>query len=338
MAAEWEGQELVPDRVGTASVPVVEPKLRIKRDPLARASSAPNAAQPWLESRMIISVASGKGGTGKTLVATNLALSLKDRFKVQLLDCDVEEPNAHIFLKPQITRSEAVCIPVPVVDEEKCTLCRRCAEVCVYKAIAVLKNKVLVFPQLCHGCGACSYLCPDRAISEQGKEIGVVELGQADGADFVHGRLTIGEAMAPPVIRGVKQHIDPRKVAIIDVSPGTSCPVVEAVRGSDFCLLVTEPTPFGLNDLVLAVEMIRKMSIPCGVVINRAGVGDGKVEEYCSRENIPVLLTIPLDARIAGIYSRGQVLIEGMPEWRRRFLDLFDLIREKHTRVREKAS
>ena len=262
-------------------------------------------------------------------MATNLALSLKDRLRVQLLDCDVEEPNAHIFLKPKMTQSEAVCIPVPVVDEEKCTHCRRCAEVCVYKAIAVLKNKVLVFPQLCHGCGACSYLCPDHAISEQGKEIGVVELGRADGLDFVHGRLSIGEAMAPPVIRKVKQRIDARKVAIIDVSPGTSCPVVEAVRGSDFCLLVTEPTPFGLNDLVLAVEMIRKMSIPCGIVINRAGVGDGKVEEYCSRQNIPILLTIPLDARIASLYSRGQALVEGMPEWRQRFLDLFDLIREK---------
>jgi MinD superfamily P-loop ATPase len=278
---------------------------------------------------MIISVASGKGGTGKTLVATNLALSLKDRFRVQLLDCDVEEPNAHIFLKPKITQSEAVCIPIPVVDEEKCTHCRRCAEVCVYKAIAVLKNKVLVFPQLCHGCGACTYLCPDRAISEQGNEIGVVELGYSDGVDFVHGRLSIGEAMAPPVIRRVKQHVDPKKVAVIDVSPGTSCPVVEAIRGSDFCLLVTEPTPFGLNDLVLAVEMTRKMAIPCGVVINRAGIGDGKVEEYCSRENIPILLTIPLDTRIAGLYSRGQTLVEGMPEWRQRFVDLFDLIKEK---------
>ena len=275
---------------------------------------------------MIISVASGKGGTGKTLVATSLALSLKDRLRAQLLDCDVEEPNAHIFLKPELTRREAVCIPVPVVDEKKCTHCRRCAEVCVYRAVAVLKHKVLVFPQLCHGCGACSYLCPEHAMSEQGKEIGVVEQGHADGVDFVHGRLTVGEAMAPPVIRKVKQHIDHERVAIIDVSPGTSCPVVEAVRGSDFCLLVTEPTPFGLNDLVLAVEMTRKTAIPCGVVINRAGVGDGKVEEYCSRENIPALLTIPLDSRIAGLYSKGQTLVEGMPEWHPRFLDMFDAI------------
>lgn len=278
---------------------------------------------------MIISVASGKGGTGKTLVATNLALSLKDKEKVQLLDCDVEEPNAHIFLKPTLDRSEPVCIPVPVVNEEKCTYCRRCAEVCAYKAIAVVKKKVLIFPQLCHGCGACTYLCPESAISEEGKEIGVVEWGRSDGVDFVHGKLAVGEAMAPPVIRRVKQQIDASRVAIIDVSPGTSCPVVEAIRGSDFCILVTEPTPFGLNDLVLAVEVTKKLTIPCGVVINRAGVGDGKVEDYCAKNNIPLLLSIPLDMRIARLYSRGELLVEGMPEWRQPFRDLFENIKEK---------
>jgi MinD superfamily P-loop ATPase len=278
---------------------------------------------------MIISVASGKGGTGKTLVATNLALSLKDAVKVQFLDCDVEEPNAHIFLRPTLDHREPVRIPVPVVNEERCTYCRRCAEVCAYKAIAVVKKKVLIFPQLCHGCGACAYLCPESAISEEGKEIGVVEWGRSDGVDFVHGRLSIGEAMAPPVIRRVKQQIDASRVTIIDVSPGSSCPVVEAIRGSDFCILVTEPTPFGLNDLVLAVEVTRKLSIPCGVVINRAGVGDGKVEEYCAKNDVPLLLNIPLDMRIAGLYSRGELLIEGMPEWRQPFRDLFENIREK---------
>jgi MinD superfamily P-loop ATPase len=278
---------------------------------------------------MIISVASGKGGTGKTLVATNLALSLKDKAKVQFLDCDVEEPNAHIFLRPTLDHSEPVCIPVPVVDEERCTYCRRCAEVCAYKAIAVVKKKVLIFPQLCHGCGACTYLCPERAISEEGKEIGVVEWGQSDGLGFVHGRLAVGEAMAPPVIRRVKQQIDASRVAIIDVSPGTSCPVVEAIRDSDFCILVTEPTPFGLNDLVMAVEVTRKLAIPCGVVINRAGVGDGKVEDYCAKNDVPLLLNIPLDMRIASLYSRGGLLIEGMPEWRQPFLDLFENIKEK---------
>lgn len=278
---------------------------------------------------MIISVASGKGGTGKTLVATNLALSLKDEVKVQFLDCDVEEPNAHIFLRPTLDHREPVCIPVPAVDEERCTYCRRCAEVCAYKAIAVVKKKVLIFPQLCHGCGACTYLCPERAISEEGKEIGVVEWGQSDGLGFVHGRLAVGEAMAPPVIRRVKQQIDAGSVAIIDVSPGTSCPVVEAIRDSDYCILVTEPTPFGLNDLVLAVEVTRKLAIPCGVVINRAGVGDGKVEDYCAKNDVPLLLNIPLDMRIAGLYSRGELLIEGMLEWRQPFLDLFENIKEK---------
>jgi len=277
---------------------------------------------------MIISVASGKGGTGKTLVATSLALSLKDIDKVQLLDCDVEEPNDHIFLKPLINRSEAVSIPVPKVDEAKCTYCGKCAEVCVYNAMAVFKEKVLIFLELCHGCGACGYLCPEKAISEEGKEIGILEAGNADDVEFAHGRLAIGEAMAPPIIREVKEQANPNKTIVIDVPPGTSCPVVEAVKDSDFCLLVTEPTPFGLNDLVLAVETVRELNIPCGVVLNRAGVGDGKVEEYCLKEDIPVLLTIPLDIEIARLYSRGVTLVEGMPQWKESFLGLFDRIRE----------
>lgn len=276
---------------------------------------------------MIISVASGKGGTGKTLVATSLALSLAATGKVRLLDCDVEEPNDHIFLKPTITRSEPVTIPVPRVDEGKCNYCGKCAEVCAYNAIAVIKKKVLVFPELCHGCGACSYLCPEDAIAEEGREIGVVELGYSDGIDFVQGRLYVGEAMAPPVIRKVKDYSSREGTVVIDVPPGTSCPVVEAIGGSDFCLLVTEPTPFGLNDLVLAVETVRELHIPCGVVLNRVGVGDRKVEEYCLKENIPILLTIPLDTEIARCYSRGIPLVEGMPEWRQRFLNLFSNIR-----------
>jgi len=278
---------------------------------------------------MIISVASGKGGTGKTLVATSLALSLKDRSRVQLLDCDVEEPNDHVFLRPEITSREAVSILVPEVDEEKCTYCGKCAQVCTYNAIAVLGNHVLPFPQLCHGCGACSYLCPEGAISEQSRETGVVERGHSNGLGFVHGKLTVGEAMAPPVIRQVKEHArsDNGDTTIIDVPPGTSCPVVEAVRDSDFCLLVTEPTPFGLNDLTLAVETVRELDIPCGVVLNRAGVGDGKVEEYCQEENVPILLTIPLDTEIARLYSRGIALVEGLPQWKGSFLKLFDRVK-----------
>ena len=277
---------------------------------------------------MIISVASGKGGTGKTLVATSLALSLKGKEKVQLLDCDVEEPNDHIFLKPVITGSEAVCIPIPEINEKKCTYCGKCAENCVYHALAVLPQRVLVFPNLCHGCGACSYLCPEKAISEVGREIGVVEWGHSDGVEFTHGKLNVGEAMPTPVIRRVKAKANRDRIVIIDVSPGTSCPVVESIKDSDFCLLVTEPTPFGLNDLILAVETVKELEVSCGVVINRAGVGDRKVEEYCLREGIPVLLTIPLDTEIARLNSRGITLVEGMPQWKESFIGLFDRIRE----------
>jgi MinD superfamily P-loop ATPase len=277
---------------------------------------------------MVISVASGKGGTGKTLVATNLALALSEKGKVQLLDCDVEEPNAHIFLRVPMNQSQPVLIPIPKVDEAKCTYCGKCAEVCAYNAVAVLKTKVLVFPELCHGCGACSYLCPESAIAEEGRRIGVVERGSLGNLEFVQGRLDVGEPMALPVIRKVKEHIDPASVVIIDVSPGTSCPVVEAVNHTDFCLLVTEPTPFGLNDLSLAVEVVRKLGIPCAVVINRDGVGDDKVEGYCHEQSIPILLRIPLDRGIASLYSKGIPLIEGMPQWRETFLGLMQGIKQ----------
>jgi MinD superfamily P-loop ATPase len=277
---------------------------------------------------MIISVASGKGGTGKTLVAISLALSLKDSHEVMLLDCDVEEPNDYIFLKPVITSSETVNIQVPKVAEDKCIYCGECARVCAYHAIAVLGEHVLSFLQLCHSCGACSYLCPEKAISEEPRQTGVVEWGHSDGIGFVHGMLTVGEAMAPPVIRKVKERANGNGVLIRDVPPGTSCPVVEAIKGSDFCLLVTEPTPFGLNDLALAVEMARKLEIPCGVVLNRAGVGDAGVEGYCRRENIPILLTIPLDTEIARLYSRGVALVDGMPRWKDSFRQLFNSIKE----------
>jgi MinD superfamily P-loop ATPase len=277
---------------------------------------------------MIISIASGKGGTGKTLVATSLALALKDKHKVKLLDGDVEEPNDHVFLKPKITGSEPVFIPVPKIDEEKCTRCGQCAELCAYNAIAVLGEHVLTFPELCHGCGACSYLCPEKAISEENRPTGVVEWGGVGSIDFVQGRLTVGEAMPSPVIRQVKRHTDSESIAIIDSPPGTSCPVVTTIEGSDFCLLVTEPTPFGLNDLVLAVETVRQLGIACGVVLNRVGVGDNSVEEYCRKENIPILLTIPLDTGIARFYSRGITLVEGMPEWKEKFVQLFESIKE----------
>jgi len=246
---------------------------------------------------------------------------------MQLLDCDVEEPNAHILLKPLLSHKQTVFIPIPRVDEAKCNYCGKCAQVCAYNAIAVIGKKVLIFPELCHGCGACTYLCPEDAISEEGKEIGILEFGQAGGIEFIHGQLAIGEIAAPHVIREVKKHINRDRLVIIDVSPGTSCPVVEAVKGSDFCLLVTEPTPFGLNDLILAVGMLNEIDIPYGVVINRDGAGDSRVEEYCHREGIPILLRIPLDIKIARLYSRGITLVEGMPQWQEAFLKLWAKVR-----------
>jgi MinD superfamily P-loop ATPase len=273
---------------------------------------------------MIISIASGKGGTGKTTVATNLALSIGD---CQFLDCDVEEPNAHIFLKPQIMESRPVGIPVPQVDLEKCTYCGKCAEVCQFSAIAVIKKNVLIFPELCHGCGACSLLCPENAITEVDRKIGVLEIGKSDGVRFIHGILEISEAMSPPLIKAVKEAAHNDSTIIIDVPPGTSCPVIEAVKGSDFCVLVTEPTPFGLNDLILAVEMLRVLKVPFGVVVNRSDVGDDRTDEYCDRENIPILLKIPMDRELAVSYSKGTPLVSVKPEWKAVFVELFEDIK-----------
>ena len=275
---------------------------------------------------MIISVASGKGGTGKTTIATNLALAICDDSpgKIQFLDCDVEEPNAHIFLKPEISSSESVAIPISQVDEDKCDGCGKCSEVCAYNAIAVIKGKVLLFPELCHGCGGCLLLCPRQAITEGRREVGVVEKGRAGEIEFIQGKLRIGEAMSPPLIRAVKSHMADDKTTIIDVPPGTSCPVIETVKKSDFCILVTEPTPFGLNDLVLAVEVLRELQIPFGVIINRADVGDEKVDRYCRKESIPILMRIPLDKEIAMAYSKGVPLIIDKPEWENKFRKLYD--------------
>jgi len=192
--------------------------------------------------------------------------------------------------------------------------------------MAVVGKLVLTFPELCHGCGACSYLCPEKAITEEARIIGIVETGYSDGIAFAQGKLAVGEPMATPIIKRVKSLMNNNGTVIIDVSPGTSCPVVESVKGSDFCLLVTEPTPFGLNDLALAVETVRKLNIPCGVVLNRAGADDSLIAEYCRTEKIPVLLRIPLDIEIARLYSKGIILVNGMPQWRSSFIRLFDRI------------
>jgi len=275
---------------------------------------------------MIVAIASGKGGTGKTTVAVNLALALSARDRVELIDCDVEEPNCHIFLKPDIREREPVGIPIPVVDEEKCTGCGECGRFCEYHAIVSLKTTPLVFPELCHGCGGCTKVCPVEAISEVERQIGVVESGRRDGIGFVQGRLNIGQPMSPPLIRAVKKRASTDGITVIDCPPGTSCPVIAAVKGSDFVVLVTEPTPFGLHDLRLAVDMVRELRIPFGVVVNRVGMGDDRVHAFCKDHHIPVLQEIPDDRRVAEAYSRGNVILNALPEYRSYFDNLMNEI------------
>jgi MinD superfamily P-loop ATPase len=264
---------------------------------------------------VIISIASGKGGTGKTTIATNLAVALDQ--PVHVLDCDVEEPNAHLFLRPEITASLAFEVEVPEIDAAKCTLCGKCQEICQFNAIAILPEIALTFPELCHSCGGCFLVCPEAAVLSHKRLVGQVESGSRGQIAFTHGRLRVGEAMAPPLIRRVKQEAPPQGLTIIDAPPGTSCPVVTALRGSDAVILVTEPTPFGLNDLELAVGVTRALHLPCGLVINRADLGDRRVHDYAARENLPILLEIPFDREAAEVYARGGLLVEKLPRWRR---------------------
>ena len=275
---------------------------------------------------MNIAVASGKGGTGKTTVATNLALSIGD---IQFIDCDVEEPNANIFLKTKIDNSENISVSIPEIGKTKCDYCGKCSEFCAYNALAVVPNNILVFPELCHSCGGCRLVCPKDAVNWHDRVVGKIEHGQAKGIDFFHGLLNVGEIQAIPVIKALKRKVDKSKKVIIDVPPGTSCPVIESIGGSDYCILVTEPTPFGLHDLKLAVEVVRHLNIPFGVIINRDGIGDKKVESYCQKENIPVLLKIPERKKIAHLYSNGIALANESYEWREMFGLVFNRIKEE---------
>jgi MinD superfamily P-loop ATPase len=275
---------------------------------------------------MIISIASGKGGTGKTTVATNLALSLGSA--VQLLDSDVEEPNAHLFIHPVYDRTETVAIPVPEIDLDKCTFCGKCGDICQFKAIVVVGETVLAFEELCHSCGGCMAVCPEDAITEKGRELGVIQKGHRNGIEFIHGKLRVGEAMSPPLIKKVLSYTDPTRLTIVDAPPGTSCPVIESMKKADFVLLVTEPTPFGLYDLKLAVGAVKILDIPCGLVINRADLGDEKVKAYADLENLPILMEIPFDRQIAEAYSRGDMIVDVMPEWKEKFLKLYEKIKE----------
>jgi MinD superfamily P-loop ATPase len=275
---------------------------------------------------MIISVASGKGGTGKTTVATNLALSIKE---CQFFDCDVEEPNANIFLKSKINESKDVKVSFPEIDKKKCDFCGKCSEFCAYNALAVVPKNVLVFPELCHSCEGCALVCPKDAIRWNTRVVGKVEHGRTNKIDFFHGILNIGEIQAIPVIKQLKRNIDYKKNIIIDVPPGTTCPVIESIKGSDYCLLVTEPTPFGLHDLKLAIEVVKHMNILFGVVINRDGIGNNNVEKYCKHEKIPILLKIPERKEIAHLYSKGIAFSNDNYEWTEMFGLLYNRIKEE---------
>jgi MinD superfamily P-loop ATPase len=284
-----------------------------------------------------IAIASGKGGTGKTTIATNLALTVaRQRKPVQYLDCDVEEPNGHIFLKPKIEKTRQVTIDVPEVDLEKCIACGKCGEICQYSAIICVKENVLTFEQLCHSCGGCMRVCPADAIKPKPLSIGDIESGKAGDVDFISGKLHIGNVRTPSLIKEVKKQIKQNRLAIIDVPPGTSCPVVEAVKDADFVLLVTEPTPFGLNDLKLAVDLVRKMNLPFAVAINRYDIGNDNVEKYCSAEKINICLKLPDDRRIAEAYSTGQMVVDVLSEYEKEFLELYAYINDVKAKIDDK--
>lgn len=277
---------------------------------------------------MRVAIASGKGGTGKTTVATNLAYvaACNDR-SVAYLDCDVEEPNGHVFLRPAITRREAVYSAVPKVDPNLCNHCGDCGAICQYSAIVSLAKKVLVFPELCHSCGGCELVCAQHAISEVNREIGSLELGHSGSIDFVGGLLNIGEAMSPPVIRKVKASAPKgAEFVIVDAPPGTSCPVIESIRGCDLVVLVTEPTPFGLHDLGLAADMMKEIGIPYEVVVNRAGLNGSDVDAFCCERGIKIGARLPDDRRVAEAYSRGVLAAKALPEFMDQFQSLLEHI------------
>lgn len=263
---------------------------------------------------MQIAVASGKGGTGKTTLSTSLALCAQG--EVQFLDCDVEAPNGHLFLRPELTESSRHTVTIPRINTDQCSYCGKCRNICRFNAITMFGQTIMAFSELCHSCLGCFWVCEDNAIVRDVREIGVLEKGRAGPVDFVHGRLRIGEAMAVPLIKEVKKKAEQEKLVIIDAPPGTSCPFVEAVCDADFVLLVTEPTPFGLHDLKLAVQVLRSFSKPCGVVLNRADLGDDQVERWCLVENIPIMLKIPFDRHVAAGYAHGDTLVESRPDLR----------------------
>ncbi len=275
---------------------------------------------------MKIAIASGKGGTGKTFVSTNLAFALSETGQVSLVDCDVEEPNSYLFLHPEIKEQQDITIKVPVIDNSKCTGCRLCSTHCEFHALITVKDKTYVFEDLCHGCGFCMRICPEGAIGEKDKVIGEFSYGFVGSMDFYMGKMRVGTELATPVIRFVKNQVKDKGVVIFDSPPGTSCPVVETIEDCDFVVLVTEPTPFGLNDLRLAVEAVKSLGLRFGVVENRAMEGVNIVRDYLAENGIPLLSEIPLDREIAEVYSHGKLVVREIPSYRDRFLKIYDEI------------
>lgn len=273
--------------------------------------------------KLTIAVASGKGGTGKTTVSVSLACTAADAgYKVAYLDCDVEEPNGHLFLKPKIDRRHIVGIPVPAVDQEKCIACGACGEICHYTAIICINKNVLTFDKMCHGCGGCTLVCPVGAITENARSIGVIEGGSAGKMAFYHGKLYVGEAFSPPLIKAVRSTGCDNGLNIIDAPPGASCPVIAAIKDVDYVLLVTEPTPFGINDLDIAIDMVKELGIPHAVVVNRSVPDYTLARDFCRDRKIKILAEIPDDRRIAEAYSRGTLPYSAVQGYRELFEEL----------------
>jgi MinD superfamily P-loop ATPase len=270
-----------------------------------------------------IAIASGKGGTGKTTLAVSLALALAETHPVELVDCDVEEPNDHIFLSPTIRERKPVEVLVPEVEREACLGCGACAKACRYGALVVIGRQVFFHYELCHSCGLCRMICPTQAIREVPRTIGWIERGEGKGLPFLQGVLNVGEPRATPVIRALKEMTDPKRITILDSPPGTGCPMVETVKGADYVILVTEPTPFGLHDLQAALAVTEALGVPAGVVVSKWGVGTDHVERFCAEKGLPMLLRIPWDQAIARAYANGIPLVEALPEWREPLRQLF---------------
>ena len=280
---------------------------------------------------MKIAIASGKGGTGKTTLSVNIAQAIDS--PLVLLDCDVEEPNSRLFLNTEYVGEEVVSTLIPEIDAQKCNGCGECARFCQYNAIVTFGTKPLVFPEMCHGCGGCAKLCPQEAISEIEHRIGAITQYRAGKITLFQGCIDVGVAMAPPLIRELKKKIPDDQLVIMDAPPGTTCPVVTTLGEVDYVVLVTEPTPFGLNDLVLAVDMVRALGLPFGVIINRVGIGDDRVNQYCERENITILLEIPNDRAVAEAYSRGESIVESVDGYKDLFASVIYRIEEEYKGV-----